>query len=709
VDSLSGNKGAELFTALITSLMNSKNVDVAAKDYVQTRLAPYIIFIIFAAFSLIGIFFYCTCCMCPCRCCKKTEEGNCCRYVSIVTALFFSSGAAIICIVGLAYAKGFLKSCSALNCAILTFYYDITNGQTTTITPKWIGIEGIYSTLTGMKTKLKTISDSVDGTFSGDGFLDTDPPKYQKSLDDLYTSYSPRTLANPNPGNVSVTKNPVIPSYIKLYGKSTTTNTAQYAIAQEYDATITGSKTVVRQIKQFSQAIKSNINDIQSQLDNIANQIKSLNSTIDSFSQSVISNLITAQGQMKTNGLTIFYIFFSLILGLNVINIIGIIMFGCCKSGFFKWFSHLSWFLNSIFLIITFILGSAFCIFAVFGEDSSKSFLYLFSNSSLARGDLFGNSANSKIISICINQDGDLANRYFNLSSTGVDSVAQLYNASLALNKTRDTVALYNNSIAISTLKQQYTNITNDIRLVAFPDSDASTQITTIFEAWFGWTDAGRNGKMASCPTPALDLFYQNQADCPAGYTVTGNTAPKANLQAKSCLIVKSWDANSVNARYNTYTCGGNSDFTNANVANNNYWLKISTFIDQNSALLASIIKDHDSILNVQFTSTITKLLDLIGKVQALVAPLVDMLQSLVGKNSFYNMINCKFMGIDLQNFLNIFGGSFSTTSKGLGIMIIIISFFNAVAIIFTIFMINFTIDPPVVQQPPQNMEMGKV
>jgi hypothetical protein len=69
-------------------------------------------------------------------------------------------------------------------------------------------------------------------------------------------------------------------------------------------------------------------------------------------------------------------------------------------------------------------------------------------------------------------------------------------------------------------------------------------------------------------------------------------------------------------------------------------------------------------------------------------------------------------MGIDLQNMLNIFGGEFSTTSKGLGIMILLISFLNAFSVIFTIFMINFSIDPPkseeVVQEVVQNVELPK-
>lgn len=119
-----------------------------------------------------------------------------------------------------------------------------------------------------------------------------------------------------------------------------------------------------------------------------------------------------------------------------------------------------------------------------------------------------------------------------------------MYNASLALNQTKNTVSQYQNSIAISRLKSYYQNNTNDVRQVTFPDSDSSTQVAALFESWYGWSDRNRNLQMSSCTSnPAMDLFYQNQADCPSGYTLTNKLDPRSNLGQKSCLLVKSWDS----------------------------------------------------------------------------------------------------------------------------------------------------------------------
>jgi hypothetical protein len=246
-------------------------------------------------------------------------------------------------------------------------------------------------------------------------------------------------------------------------------------------------------------------------------------------------------------------------------------------------------------MIVTFILGSAFAIFSVFGEDSSKSFLYLFGNYSLTIGDLFSDPQNSKLISVCINQDGDLANRFFNLSGTGVDNVAQLYNASLAIDQTKKTIANYTSSIAISTLKSGYQSASGDTRIVTFPDLDVNNQIAAEIDSWAGWSDSNKAKQMSQCGSPAMDLWFQNNTNCPSGYTETPNSNPKANLGSKSCLIIKNWDSTSVNSRYSSYSCSFNSDFTSASNANNQYYTKMSAFIDQNTALLNQIISDHDN------------------------------------------------------------------------------------------------------------------
>ncbi len=88
-----------------------------------------------------------------------------------------------------------------------------------------------------MKTRLNTISGQVDGTFNNDTFLDTDPPKYQQTLDTLYSTYSTKTLPNPNPFPSAQSKPTVVPSYIKVkvitYSSSMVTKTRQILLKMQ--------------------------------------------------------------------------------------------------------------------------------------------------------------------------------------------------------------------------------------------------------------------------------------------------------------------------------------------------------------------------------------------------------------------------------------------------------------------------------------------
>ena len=88
--------------------------------------------------------------------------------------------------------------------------------------------------------------------------------------------------------------------------------------------------------------------------------------------------------------------------------------------------------------------------------------------------------------------------------------------------------------------------------------------------------------------------------------------------------------------------------------------------------------------------STNNRLINLLNQLNSTLAPLNTTLAPFAGNSGFNAFLNCKFVAIDLNNFLNVFGGNFSSASLGLGILLILGSFFNAIVIIFTIFTINF-------------------
>jgi len=91
---------------------------------------------------------------------------------------------------------------------------------------------------------------------------------------------------------------------------------------------------------------------------------------------------------------------------------------------------------------------------------------------------------------------------------------------------------------------------------------------------------------------------------------------------------------------------------------------------------------------------TMINLVRLINDVNGLISPMINITDNLVGNNSFYTLINCKFIGNDINNVIQSFSNGFSGSAKNLGVLIVVIAFLNAVMIIATIFMINFALPP---------------
>lgn len=99
-------------------------------------------------------------------------------------------------------------------------YYNVLNGQNITTTPRWVGTTGIQQRLNDISSALSQISVNTDNVFknASNNFINTDPPQFERSLNNLFNTYGQSTLDNPNPANSQkggVTK--VTPIYITVF------------------------------------------------------------------------------------------------------------------------------------------------------------------------------------------------------------------------------------------------------------------------------------------------------------------------------------------------------------------------------------------------------------------------------------------------------------------------------------------------------------
>lgn len=157
----------------------------------------------------------------------------------------------------------------------------MVNGQNTTTTPRWIGINGITTTLSSTSNALNSIATEANKISSSpDPWTQTDPPAFEKNLSYAYGNYSSQSLPNPNPassqnGNLAT----IVPSYIKEYGNYTSSGTILNAIFAEYQTKISASISFLDQAKGAAKNISSYENKIQSQLQSAKDSINSLSST----------------------------------------------------------------------------------------------------------------------------------------------------------------------------------------------------------------------------------------------------------------------------------------------------------------------------------------------------------------------------------------------------------------------------------------------
>jgi len=261
------------------------------------------------------------------------------------------------------------------------------------------------------------------------------------------------------------------------------------------------------------------------------------------------------------------------------------------------------------------------------------------------------------------------------------------------LNALYQNISNNTNSISIPIVNQQYTNYTGNLSATGDPNDAPNTAQQTLSN-WGIWCDKTSSGSLvSSCPNPPQDQYFGNSTFCTYTY-ISGNSS---TYGTSDCLVIPEWSSSTISSRYQSLKTNcptaTNALYSDAQTANVAYYSSMNSYYYSNSALLNKMIYDNTNQLNPQMSSTMNSLLTTINNVQGVVNPLTNLLFSLVGDNSIFAMINCFFIGLDINNIAYVFGGSFGTSSYQLGTLVGAISFLNGIMVIFTITMINFTIE----------------
>lgn len=179
-----------------------------------------------------------------------------------------------------------------MSCQFLTFYSSTVNGQNTTATPRWVGINGIRKIFSDTNSALDTIAQNSNNAFSNSSWTQTEPANFVSQLNSTYYMFSGITLTNRNPAGSKKFVSSIIPLYISNYGQYNKEKTLLNTIYQEFTSKISYSISMIDQAKSYSQMVTNNIQSIKNIINSINNNLKPLSDTFTTIETNIVDNWI---------------------------------------------------------------------------------------------------------------------------------------------------------------------------------------------------------------------------------------------------------------------------------------------------------------------------------------------------------------------------------------------------------------------------------
>jgi len=192
----------------------------------------------------------------------------------------------------LIYYSAFVKDVNSVTCQFLTFYSNTVEGQNITTTPRWIGVNKIRAVLQETGGALDTIAKNSDTAFSNTSWTESEPPKFEKLLNDTYNVLSTKTLSNRNPAASKKVVSTITPTYISSYGGYTKDKTLLNLIYQEFNTKIKASITYIDSAKNQSKFVSRNVESIKNSINNIDTSMKPLSDAFTTLESTIITQWI---------------------------------------------------------------------------------------------------------------------------------------------------------------------------------------------------------------------------------------------------------------------------------------------------------------------------------------------------------------------------------------------------------------------------------
>ena len=622
------------------NIRKALNGDTDARNSLIVNLfAPYIIFIVFGAITIIFWIIYWVCCCKSCCCCKGEQTESKCGINTIAFILIILAVAGIIavCIIGFVFSSRLPEKLDASQCSLLRLYLDVKSGELKTTTPKWIGVDGILGKFNDLSASLDTIKANSNNAFKDTSYTSTDQNNYNKFLETSYNNFKGRTTSSPTPNGSS----PFTPGFIANYGPSTTDATTTSNIRQEFAMTIVGTTNSLNSLKGYTTTINDNINSAKGVFTSATDSLTPLKTNIDKIDKDYVTKFVEFKSDSAKPLNTAFIILFAIIIGGGIIFLVFTLLFVCCDIKCFRFISHIAW------NIVTLITIALFVIAGVFGLLGTV-FLYLgpfieafFENKTLVY--ILGDQKAADILDTCMNKGGDLQ-KILAGDTSMVTTLSSFVDQANTLDSIYKNVTSVQGSVVVNNYIEYYKKLDKNVALdVSTSDEGAPKALAKLTL----YTDdtVESTSLQNSCSSKTYDKWVSDDTACPAGTQLISSNIPDTNIGEQSCLNVRSWTETTTASRYSKRpnSCSGS---LNIATTASGYVASINKYASDSSVIIAELQKEMTSINN-QYSNSANKIKDALNSVKSVTDPFLNILQGQIGSGKLFDMVNCSFLSID--------------------------------------------------------------
>jgi len=567
----------------------------STKDNLMQYLDRVLPLAVFLAIGILSIFgwigcCFCNCCDCCCCCCckKRTCKIPCFIFTYVYYALVVG-----ISVYGLAESNKIFEGLANTECSLLKFFDQVVDGEIKQNLPRWAGIAGINTILSGLSGALNDLhsenTNSVlqgkiaatvtqKGTFknamknAGNSLFDSPGYTTYKSNYQIgpYTDY-PNILTNP-PKEIT---GPYILDLVEKFGKCTdvegeddeiacTPNSilffwnAEYRVissdADEYMGTANDS---------FNRVLNDdNLENIRGALEDGQEVLNKIKEPFDDVNKEIGGTLSDYSDKIDDYGKLAVKIVFSVLMVMNIalavlMTLIGLFSMKACVDCcfcrcLFKSCVHILWNVLALMMILSFLVGSILALVGRIGGDIMSLVSFIFSEENFSeQNPLFLNEMGDdgkRYLRRCILLNGDIGAE-LGISTQDIDALddiseieSQITNALNTFEHLESATPTYNKYVDL--LKARY-NLSMNFNLTKIGDSNnyfsfdelVNSMNTIIDPSSNTWSRTGTNTDCTASGTNKNILSCY--ANFPSPYPNTDNTGKYAKVIKDSYTLAK--------------------------------------------------------------------------------------------------------------------------------------------------------------------------